>query len=121
MTPVSTVSFLLAQAQQGGEPPASPLQGLLPFLPIILIFIIFMWMSSRSQRKKERERQEMLDSIKPQEDIVTIGGIHGRVVNAKEDRLTLCVDQKNDIRVTINRSAVARRQGEGSEEEAQQA
>lgn len=88
------------------------------FIPMILILILFFWMTNRSQKKKQQEREEMVDSIRARDDVVTIGGIHGRVVDVDAETFTLRIDPKNDIRITINKSAVARKAGEEEEEEA---
>jgi preprotein translocase subunit YajC len=80
--------------------------------------IVFMWMSSRSQKKKERARQAMLDNVKTKDKVVTIGGIHARVVSVKGNRFVLCVDENKDVRVTVNRSGIARVvTGDGDEEQ----
>ncbi len=86
--------------------------------PVFLIMIVFMWMSSRSQKKKERARQAMLDNVKTKDKVVTIGGIHARVVSVKGNRFVLCVDENKDVRVTVNRSGIARVvTGDGDEEQ----
>jgi preprotein translocase subunit YajC len=49
---------------------------------------------------------------------VTIGGIHARVVSVKGNRFVLCVDENKDVRVTVNRSGIARVvTGDGDEEQ----
>ena len=79
-------------AEAGGPAPAagggggamggagSMTAALFQMLPIILIVVAFFWLMNRSQRKRDRERQDMLGSIQPRDDVVTIGGIEGRVV-----------------------------------------
>jgi preprotein translocase subunit YajC len=107
-------------AQNGGAPPVQPkpFGGLLMLAPVFLIMIVFMWMSSRSQKKKEQARQAMLDNVKAKDRVVTVGGIHGRVVSAKGNRLVLCVDENKDVRVSVNRSGIARVvTGDGDEEQ----
>ncbi len=108
-------------AQNGGAPPSrgpGGLGGLGMLAPVFLIMIVFMWMSSRSQKKKERARQAMLDNVKTKDKVVTIGGIHARVVSVKGNRFVLCVDENKDVRVTVNRSGIARVvTGDGDEEQ----
>ena len=99
-------------AQNGGAPPGQGKPpfggGMLMLAPVFLIMIVFMWMSSRSQKKKEQVRQTMLDNVKAKDRVVTVGGIHGRVVSTKGNRLVLCVDENKDVRVSVNRSGIAR-------------
>jgi len=110
-----TFGALVIAQDAGGAPPA-PAGGLSDmlrlFAPMILILIVFMWMTHRSQKKKEMEREQMLASIKPRDKVVTIGGIHGRVVNVKEDVFVLRVDEDKDVRITVSRSGVSRKVAE---------
>jgi len=96
-------------ASQGAPPPGNPLFGLIPF---ILIIVVFFWLMSRSQKKRERQRQEMLDSIKPKDDVMTIGGIRGRVVQIKGDEVVVRIDPDKDIKITMARSGISRKLGD---------
>ena len=108
MTFGTACNVFLAQNGQPAQPQGSPLGSMLWLAPVFLIMIVFMWMSSRSQKKKEQERQRMLDNVKTKDRVVTIGGIHGRVVSARGNRFVLCVDENKDVRVSVNRSGIAR-------------
>ena len=128
MTFLATVSFLLAQAEGAGggggqTPPSGGMGGMTFLIPAIGIMVVFMWMSSRSQKKKEKERQLMIDNVKPRDRVVTIGGIHGRVVSVKDNKLTLCIDENKDVRITVNRSAISRplKDGDDGDEDEQAA
>lgn len=74
------------------------------FGPIILIFAIFYFLIIRPQQKRERERKNMLDNLQEGDEIITIGGIFGRILNIKDDVVTLEVGDKVKIKVT--RSAI---------------
>ncbi|MCR4430778.1 MAG: preprotein translocase subunit YajC [Tepidanaerobacteraceae bacterium] len=74
------------------------------FGPLILIFAIFYFLIIRPQQKREKERKNMLAGLKEGDDIITIGGIYGRILNIKEDVITLEVGDKLKIKVT--RSAI---------------
>ncbi|WP_422444043.1 preprotein translocase subunit YajC [Thermoanaerobacterium sp. DL9XJH110] len=74
------------------------------FGPLILIFAIFYFLIIRPQQKRERDRRSMLASLKEGDDIITIGGIYGRILNIKDDVITLEVGDKLKIKVT--RSAI---------------
>jgi preprotein translocase subunit YajC len=117
MTPLlSTLTVLAAEA--GGAPaggagapaggPKDLFTSLGPLLPIILIFVVFMWMMSRSQRKRDKERQALLEAIKPKDDVVTIGGIHGRVVKVDPETVVLRIDDDKDVKITMARSGISR-------------
>lgn len=57
--------------------------------PIVLMFVIFYFLLIRPQKKREQEVQKMREAIEVGDEIVTIGGIIGRVVSIKEDTLVI--------------------------------
>lgn len=89
--------------------------GIWGLAPFILILIAFFWFTSRSQKKREQRRQGMLESIKVKDDVMTIGGIQGRVVQVKDDAFVLRIDPEKDIKITIAKSGVSRKLGEEEE------
>ena len=107
MTHWIDAAVVLAQGSDSPPPPAGMEAFLVQFGPIILIVIAFFWLMHRSQKKKDRTRQEMLDSIQPKDRVVTIGGMHGRVLEVKEDVFVLRVD--DDVKISVSRGAVSRK------------
>ena len=61
------------------------LQALVSFIPMILIFVVFYLILIRPQKKKEKKLREMIAAIKVGDEVVTIGGIHGKVSRIKDD------------------------------------
>ena len=59
------------------------------FGPIILMFVVFYFLLIRPQKKREQEVQKMREAIEVGDEVVTIGGIVGRVVSIKEDTLVV--------------------------------
>jgi len=98
-------SLLYAGATGGGSgaQSANPILSLLPFLLIILLMYFLM---IRPQAKKQREKAKMLQEIQPGDEIVTIGGIYGKVEGVK-DKNILIVRVAKDVKINISRSAVA--------------
>jgi preprotein translocase subunit YajC len=84
--------------------------------PIIIIVVLFFWMMNRSQKKRQKEREDMLSTLKVKDDVITIGGIHGRIVEMDDETVTLRVDPDKDIKLTFVRNAISGRQGEQEEE-----
>lgn len=72
---------------------------------IVLIFGAMYLFIMRPQKKKEKKEKEMRDNIQIGDEIITIGGIYGRVVSLKED--TLVIESQSDhSKLTISRWAV---------------
>ncbi len=62
---------------------------LVQFLPLILVFVVFYFLMIRPQQKKEKETQKMRQSLEVGDEIITVGGIIGRVVVLKEDNVVI--------------------------------
>ncbi len=56
---------------------------------IVLIIGIFYFLMIRPQRKKQKEEKQMRENLQVGDEIVTIGGIHGRVISLKEDTMVI--------------------------------
>ncbi|MHB8155394.1 MAG: preprotein translocase subunit YajC [Candidatus Omnitrophota bacterium] len=86
-------------------PQSSAVSPLVQFFPLILIFIIFYFLLIRPQKQKEKEHQKMLTGIDKNDQVVTLGGIHGTVVNVKEKTLILRIDE--NVKMEIEKNSVA--------------
>ena len=85
--------------------PTSAASPLMQFFPLVLIFIIFYFLLIRPQKQKEKEHQKMLAGIDKNDAVVTLGGIHGTVVNVKEKTLILRIDE--NVKMEIEKNSVA--------------
>jgi preprotein translocase subunit YajC len=72
-----------AFAQAAGAPSAGA--AFAQFLPIILIFVIFYFLLIRPQQKKMKEHRAMVDALRRGDQVVTSGGIVGKVSKVQED------------------------------------
>jgi preprotein translocase subunit YajC len=90
----------------------------LPFIATLVVFF-FVWyfLLIRPQRSQAKKRQEMLNTLKRGDRVVTMGGIHATVADLKEDVLVL--DLAPNIRVKADRGSISyvRAKGEGKAEE----
>ncbi len=86
-------------------PEQSAVNPLVQLFPLALIFIIFYFLLIRPQKQKEKEHQKMLSAVAKNDEIVTMGGIHGTVVNVKEKTLILRIDE--NVKMEIDKSSVA--------------
>ncbi len=80
---------------------------LMNMLPFILIIAIMYLLILRPQAKKQKERQKMLDSIKKGDTVVTVGGIHGKVVGFKDDDKVLILKVDDNVKLNVDRTAIA--------------
>ena len=75
---------------------------------MLIIFAIMYFLIIRPQRKKDQDRRRMLEDVKKNDKIVTIGGIHGHVMSVRGDEVTVRIDHSKDVRVKFNKTAVSR-------------
>ena len=68
------------------------------FIPLILMIVIFYFLLIRPQKKRDKEVQKMRENIEIADEIVTIGGIIGRIVSIKDDTVVIetASDQQQD-------------------------
>lgn len=92
----------IAYAANGAAPPAGG--GILSIAPLILIFVVFYFLLIRPQQKKAKEHQVFLGNLKKGDDVVTSGGIHGRITGLTETVVTLEI--ANDIKIKVNRGSI---------------
>jgi preprotein translocase subunit YajC len=98
---VNTLLYAAGQPAGGGS---NPLIGLLPFL---LIIVVMYFLMIRPQARKQKEKQRMLQELQPGDEILTIGGIYGRIEGIREKENVLIVKITKDVKINLARSAVA--------------
>ncbi|MFO7263005.1 MAG: preprotein translocase subunit YajC [Bacillaceae bacterium G1] len=74
------------------------------FLPLILMLVVFYFLIIRPQQKRQKERMAMLDALKKGDKVITIGGLHGTIVDLNEDQVVLRVNE--NTKLTFERNAV---------------
>ncbi len=77
---------------------------LMNIAPLVVMFGIFYVILIRPQAKKQKEHQQMLDSLKVGNNVVTASGIYGTIVKIKDDVITLQVAE--NVRIKITKVAV---------------
>ena len=93
--------------QQDPEPQKNQDPGLMKWvLPVMLIFMVVMMLRAPQKQKKERKKLE--ESLQKNDRILTVGGIYGTIVEIKEDEITLKVDESNNTKIKVTRSAIGR-------------
>jgi preprotein translocase subunit YajC len=100
-----------AAGQQGGRP------GYETIVMLVIMFAIFYFLLIRPQQKRAKQHKQLLEALKIGDQVVTAGGIHGRVAALQEDVITLEV--ANGVRMKFNRSSVVSTQKEAVQEKQQ--
>lgn len=98
-------------AQGNGAPgQGGMLNVLISLTPFLVIFLLFYVLLIRPEQKKRAALNAMLQALKKNDRVVTIGGIYGTVVNPSsgEDTVVIRVDDNNNTRIRVSRSAIAR-------------
>lgn len=97
-----SLAHAMGQAPAAGGQPGNPL---MTFMPLILMFVIFYFLLIRPQQKKQKEHRQMLDNLTRGDRVITAGGLYGRVIEAKDDVLT--IDLGNDMHVQVGRGFIS--------------
>ena len=99
----SIVDFFIDSAWAQGS--AGQSGGLLGFLPLIVIFVLFYFLLIRPQNKKQKEHRAMVDALANGDEIITGGGVLGKVTDVGEQFVT--VEIANNVVVKIQKHTVA--------------
>jgi preprotein translocase subunit YajC len=92
------ISTILAQASFGGETMGT----VFLFGSMILIMYFFM---IRPQQKKQKDAKKFIDEIKKGDDVVTIGGLHGKVSSIEGDVVYIEIDR--GVKAKIEKSSIS--------------
>jgi preprotein translocase subunit YajC len=76
------------------------------FLFVLVIMFAFMYLLLiRPQRQQQRRQQQMLDSLKAGDEVITVGGIYGDVTEVQPDRVSLQISE--DVEIEVAKRAIA--------------
>jgi preprotein translocase subunit YajC len=92
------ISPAYAQATGGGDP------GFIGFLPIILMFVLLYFLMIRPQMKRSKEQKAMIEALQKGDEVVTAGGVVGRITKLGDQYVTLEIAPSTEI--VVQRSAV---------------
>ena len=105
--------FFLAQATNS-QAAAGSQMGFMVFLVIMLV--VYWVFLIRPQSKKRKELAQKLSNLKKGDRVVTIGGIHGKVVSVKDKVVVVRIDDRAEI--TFDKNAISTVEGHGKDEPA---
>lgn len=95
------ISPAFAQAAGAAEPGG----GLMGLLPIVLMFVVLWFLMIRPQQKRAKEHKAMLDALAKGDEVVTGGGIAGRVAKIGENYVA--VEVSEGVEVQVQKQSIA--------------
>ncbi len=95
---VSEAYAMAGQAAAGGK------QGYEGIIMLVIMFAIFYMLLIRPQQKRAKQHRQLLEALKAGDQVVTAGGIHGRIVTVQENVVTIEIDK--GVKVKLNRASV---------------
>lgn len=103
------LALVFMPTDQGGGGAAGTIIMLVAFIGIFYFLLI------RPQRQQQKRHQEMVKGLRRGDEVATIGGIVGRIIHIKDDRVVL--KTADDTRLVIERDKIARKLAASSEED----
>ena len=100
---MDTLAYALGTGGAGGA--GGQGGGISTFIPLILLFAIFYFLLIRPQQKKAKQHRELLGALKVGDNVVTNGGLHGKITGIKDTVVTVEIAPK--IRVKVSRGSIA--------------
>jgi preprotein translocase subunit YajC len=95
-----TLSTILLQAPQTGSG-----MGYMQIIPLLLIVVVFYFFFIRPQMKRSKDQKKFRESLQKGQKVITIGGIHGRIVEIQDTTVTIEVE--GQVRLRVEKSAIA--------------
>jgi len=91
---------MLISLAHAAEPAAAQGEpGIMGFLPLIAIFVLFYFMLIRPQMKRAKEQKNMIDAMQKGDEVVTSGGLVGKVVKISDNFVSLEVAENTVVLV----------------------
>ena len=92
-----------------GTPPGGAAGGgqsaITSMIPLVIMFAIFYFLLIRPQQKKAKEHKALLESLKKGDQVITAGGMHGKVTAVDETVVT--IEVANNVNIKFNKGHVA--------------
>jgi len=103
-----------AYAMAGGAGKEAGGSGMEGIVMLVIMFAIFYLLLIRPQQKRAKQHKTLIENLKAGDQVVTAGGIHGKVVAVQDTLVTMEI--ASNVRIKINRSAVVGTKTEQLEE-----
>jgi preprotein translocase subunit YajC len=93
-----------AFAMAGGAGQQTGGSGMEGIVMLVVMFAIFYFLLIRPQQKRAKQHKELVENLKAGDQVVTAGGIHGKVVAVQDTLVTLEI--ASNVRIKISRSSI---------------
>jgi preprotein translocase subunit YajC len=106
-----TTTTTMTAADPNTARPAAPMSSQSNYMQLLFIggiFVVMYFILFREPRKRQRQQQQLIQSIKKNDKVRTIGGIIGIVVDVKDDEVVLKVDESNNTKIRVMASAIGK-------------
>ena len=80
--------------------------GIASFLPLIIVFVLFYFVLIMPQKKQEKKQRAMLNALEVGDEVITIGGIYGKLVKVKDDYVVL-ETSADKTKIKMSRSSIS--------------
>ena len=107
--------MLISSAYAQGFGSAGQMDMLTSFLPMAAIFVVFYFLLIRPQQKRAREQKDLLAALEKGNEVITAGGIVGRITKINEQYVTLEVTTGVEMTSTAQRHRAVAAQGNAEE------
>ncbi len=94
------LAFAMAGPTGGAGAPSGGMAAFQQMIPLIFMFAIFYFLLIRPQQKKAKEHKALLEAIKKGDNVITAGGVHGKVSGVEDSIVTLEIATGVNIKIT---------------------
>lgn len=93
------LAFAMGGAPGGAAGPAGGMAAFQQVIPLVFMFAIFYFLLIRPQQKKAKEHKALLEGIKKGDNVITAGGVHGKISSVDDNIVTLEIATGVNIKI----------------------
>lgn len=97
--------MLISNAYAQTAAAAGPMDSVMQFLPIILMFVVLYFLMIRPQMKKAKEHKLLVEALSKGDEIITTGGMAGRITKVSDDFVTVAI--ADNVEIQMQKPAIA--------------
>lgn len=94
--------MFISNAYAQAAAPTDVVSTMTSFLPLILMFVVLYFLMLRPQMKRQKEQKMMIDALAKNDEVITIGGVLGKITKVTDTYLTLEVAVNTEIVIQKN-------------------